>query len=632
MARLVTAGAEIRENSTVDIGCPDGYSAGAAATVTDLVTSRFGGLASYSCPGTSGSTSYRTFPFTAPASGATVYARAYVRVDALPSAVVKVAALLTAADGALISARLNTTGQLELWNDAASAQVGSDSALTVELGVWYRIQLRLKIAAGAADEAEMLVKADGAPADESVAATGLTVSDTHAARLRAGWVDAPGLTATLNLDDVAVNDSTGTKQLSWPGDGSVLYAPLLGDAIVNSWTDCSGAASIKNGVNKQPPVGIADHTNAAHTGAACHQARCAVNTAQSSNGYPMHPASAGMSADLLIGTQTTDSGTTLGSVVGAQAIAQKITFGQPTTIIALGLRLLRNNSPTDSLLVELRRDNAGAPSDVVVAAGAPLFPSSLATILGTFRFTLTAPFTTELGQSYWVVVRRSGAQDGTNNYSVGTNSVSYVDGPEAELQTSGSWTLSTTKNVRLAVYTPNGSLPVTVGFGAIAHGEAVTGVKAGSFTGGVAPGGATVNFNFGDNVGVAGTYPTNWRWAVTAPQYDKGLLTVNSTIGPTKNSGSGTNAVMVCAMGNVYEYQPPVGSWKRVQKVADSTFWWAKRSAGQLTAEVAGGATVDAESGDWLIYPEPQITEGADLPATTTTVTDDTLNAGYIDA
>ena len=33
-------------------------------------------------------------------------------------------------------------------------------------------------------------------------------------------------------------------------------------------------------MDKQPPVGLADHTTAGHTGASAHQARVAVNTAQ----------------------------------------------------------------------------------------------------------------------------------------------------------------------------------------------------------------------------------------------------------------------------------------------------------------------------------------------------------------
>jgi hypothetical protein len=42
----------------------------------------------------------------------------------------------------------------------------------------------------------------------------------------------------------------------------------------------------------------------------------------------------------------------------------------------------------------------------------------------------------------------------------------------------------------------------------------------------------------------------------------------------------------------------------------------------------ADGATITANSGDWLIYPDPQITEG-ELPNTLTTETNDNIDTLY---
>src|SRR3954471_11545921 len=190
MARLITSGGEVRDHPTADINSPDGITAGAVATTTDLTTPR-SGLACLSCAGTAANTSYRQWSFTAPALGGQVSARTYFQVDALPASLQKIAALTTAAGGALISARLNTTGALELWNDAGAAQIGGDTTTLVAPGVWYMVQLRLLINTGAVDQAEMLVTDDQpqSPA-ESISGTALTISDTHAARFQAGWVTA----------------------------------------------------------------------------------------------------------------------------------------------------------------------------------------------------------------------------------------------------------------------------------------------------------------------------------------------------------------------------------------------------------------------------------------------------------
>jgi hypothetical protein len=640
MARLVTAGGEIRDHPTIDVGSPDGYTPSAVPTVTDTLVVR-SGFASWRCAGSATSASYRAFPFAAPASGTNVYARAYFQADTLPTVTTAVVAFLTAADGALVSVRLTPAGTFELWNDATGTQIGSDTNLAVVAGQACRVLLRLKIGVGSVDEAEMRVRADDPQmTDEVVSGTALGVSDTHAARLRVGWLTAPGVDSNLNADDVAVNNDTGTKQNTWPGDGVVVYQVPVTDGIsLGSWTDCSGAASIKNGLNKLPPVGLADHTNAAHTGAACHQVRVAVNTAQTANGYFGSPALAGAPTDLLLATSTSPSATNFGTINFAPIqVAQTFNFGAAVTITAIGANLYKNGSPTDGVVLEIRSNNAGVPSDVVLATTAPIPAASLlASAAPLFvRASLLSPFTTTPGTTYWLVIRRTGARDDSNTYGIGTPAgTNFAEGTEAELGTDlKTWTLSQPSKVaQLAFYTTYGSLVPKVMLGVVCHGEAAAGVKAGTATFVLTSGSQTASFNYGNDVGIAGTYPTNWRWAQSPVLYDVSPLKISQPLNIGKASGSGTVACLICALGIVSEYQPPQpGAWRRVQKVADSTFWQAKLASGPSTAELAGGGTVTAESGDWMIYPEPQIAAGSDLPATTTTITSDALNTGYVDA
>src|SRR3954452_14348133 len=263
MARLVTSGGEIRDHPTADINSPDGWTVGAAATTTDLTTFR-SGKASILCAGTAASTSFRAWAFTAPALGAQVYGRAHFQVDALPAVDAEIADLVTGANANLISVRLTTAGTVQLWNEAAAAQIGVDSTTVITPGQWYRLQLRLLINTGAVDQAELLISDDGAQAvDESISGTALTVSDTHAARFRAGWLGVPGATVSMWLDDLAVNDSTGTKQNTFAGDGRVIVLPCGGSTAVGSWTNCAGGTTlttVPDYLDNLPPNGLADHS------------------------------------------------------------------------------------------------------------------------------------------------------------------------------------------------------------------------------------------------------------------------------------------------------------------------------------------------------------------------------------
>src|ERR1044072_8183845 len=279
MARLVMCSAEIMDHVTTNVGSPDGYTPGTTPTTTNT-TSQRDGRACWSCSGTSVNTSYRAVPFTAPALGSTVFARTRLRFSALPSAPKKIVALLTSAAGALVSVRLTSAGKLQLWNDAASAQIGSDSTLTLAVDPYYRIQLSVLINTGAIDTAERRVVYEDDPTavEESVSGSSLTISDTHAARVRSGWIDAPGVTSTMLVNDIAVNDSTGTKENTWLGAGRIFFSrPVWSAGWGASPTsmDCSGTLpsgtmtvdggiNMANGVNNYPPRGVADHTTAGH--------------------------------------------------------------------------------------------------------------------------------------------------------------------------------------------------------------------------------------------------------------------------------------------------------------------------------------------------------------------------------
>ena len=74
------------------------------------------------------------------------YARVYFRVSALPASAVRIMFFSNNA-GRLVGARLTAGGKLQLWNEVAGseAQVGSNSAATIAVDTWYRLELFAKL-------------------------------------------------------------------------------------------------------------------------------------------------------------------------------------------------------------------------------------------------------------------------------------------------------------------------------------------------------------------------------------------------------------------------------------------------------------------------------------------------------
>jgi hypothetical protein len=69
--------------------------------------------------------------------------------------------------------------------------------------------------------------------------------------------------ANFDFDDIALNDSTGASQNSWPGGGQVVTCFPISDVQDGSWTGgAGGTGDLSDAVNNIPPVGTATETNA----------------------------------------------------------------------------------------------------------------------------------------------------------------------------------------------------------------------------------------------------------------------------------------------------------------------------------------------------------------------------------
>src|SRR5213079_3376565 len=96
-------------------------------------------------------------------------------------------------------------------------------------------------------------------------ASGLhTASATSVGNASFGWITNPGASKVLNIDDVAINDISGTTQTSWPGEGNIVLLKPTSDNQIGSWTGgAGGTTNLWDAVNNTPPVGITGGSNTA---------------------------------------------------------------------------------------------------------------------------------------------------------------------------------------------------------------------------------------------------------------------------------------------------------------------------------------------------------------------------------
>lgn len=107
------------------------------------------------------------------------------------------------------SLRINTNNSLELWDEQAGVQRGSDSA-ALSTNTWYRIEFSYIRSSGT-----ITAYIDGVQF-----ATGASTTNMSMDTLRLGMIDTA--TCDFFFDDMAVNDSSGTAQTGLPGDGKVI--------------------------------------------------------------------------------------------------------------------------------------------------------------------------------------------------------------------------------------------------------------------------------------------------------------------------------------------------------------------------------------------------------------------------
>lgn len=199
------------------------------------------------------------------ANGVTSTLRCYVRIATLPNAATGIMGFGSSTIADLAHVILNTDGTLSTRADADTVLAGSTVLAT---DTWYRVELRALRHASApnagADELELRI--DGsveAGATSTTQSISVNWSRTHVG------LNVRSQTATTGdvyFDDCALNDSNGSNQTGFPGEGSVviLFPNGDGDSAITQTMTLSGdtpAATASESVDDGLATGTVDTTD-----------------------------------------------------------------------------------------------------------------------------------------------------------------------------------------------------------------------------------------------------------------------------------------------------------------------------------------------------------------------------------
>lgn len=256
MARLLTTGFEL--NATAGgSNFPDGSINSSTPTiVTSPVRT---GTYALQCDRSVGIEIWQLTGPTGIVNGTTYFMRAYVRFVTLPDADDYI--LGQGSSGATRSGiGFTTSGGVNhlvlRTGTIASYEPAAATDTEVKTGIWYLVEYSFKYDTGALDD--FTFRLNGVTV---VTQTGLNITDSPSALCYLGFMNGATL-GTVVFDDVAINDSSGSDQNSWPGEGRVaLLKPISDNAGGTGWVLGANTALGGNGfgsLDNTPPLGVAD--------------------------------------------------------------------------------------------------------------------------------------------------------------------------------------------------------------------------------------------------------------------------------------------------------------------------------------------------------------------------------------
>jgi len=253
-------------------------------TVTyQSTTARTAGGRAMQCAPGSNFTQIRDYTHT---DGQPTWARFYFRFTSNPNAINSIwiwrINALTAGE-----LRLETDGTMTLRNSAGTV-IATSAALATD--TWYRIETKIVVNAGTGTgELELLI--DGVLVGGSTSTSTRTALSpvTH----RVGHCTSNDTANTVYIDDLAINDHTGTDQAGYPGPGTVaLLTPVSDNTKGAGWVAGGAGATLYPAVANIPPAGLV-------TGSATNTSQIKNATATTNSVYSANclvPAYTGMTA------------------------------------------------------------------------------------------------------------------------------------------------------------------------------------------------------------------------------------------------------------------------------------------------------------------------------------------------
>jgi hypothetical protein len=242
MARLWTAGAEL-QTATAGI---EFTSILANAPAVETTTKRSGNAA-WRITNAAAQEGFRQV-FTA-TQGAYFF-RFYLYIVALPSGTRHIGGSRTGAAAKLVI-RMTTGGALQLYNIEDSAQVGSDSS-ALSTATWYRIEMKYDSTTLSATTCEARI--DGAAAFASG-----TVDLAATPTIFGCFTDAADATLDYIVDDLAINDASGSFQTDYPGEGEVIILRPNGNGDNSGWGGSDGNSTDNYLLIDEVPPDTADY-------------------------------------------------------------------------------------------------------------------------------------------------------------------------------------------------------------------------------------------------------------------------------------------------------------------------------------------------------------------------------------
>ena len=178
------------------------------------------------------------------------FGRFYLYIVAMPTAAQITIAGWRQTGTQKINLRLTSGGALQLFNQEDGAQVGSDSA-ALSTATWYRIEM-------AYDSTTLASTTCSARIDGVEFASG-TIDITNAPNRLTIATTSSDATLDYIVDDLAINDSAGSFENTWPGEGEVIVLRPNGNGASSQFVGSDGNSTDNYLLVDETPPDSADY-------------------------------------------------------------------------------------------------------------------------------------------------------------------------------------------------------------------------------------------------------------------------------------------------------------------------------------------------------------------------------------